>query len=309
MSAPPIAHLERPVRTWLPPVARLRRIGMVVLALVVLAVLWELYKLVIPDDGIQIGDATVLPRSDDASMPHLREIFGTFGDSEVSTSAGGSTVLSSVLSAMWYSLRLAFAGFVAGVAVGMLLAIVMVRLRLVRRAILPWVVLSQTVPLIAIAPLVRRWGSQLSSDTFEWENWYSVAVISAYLAFFSVAVGMLRGLKAPDGTHLDLMRTYGTGWWRTFATLRLPASVPYLLPALRLAAAAAVIGDVVAEVSIGLRGGIGRMIIEYAQAAGGDPAKPWAPIFGAVALGLLAAGFVALLGLTMGRYRRAEVAA
>jgi NitT/TauT family transport system permease protein len=105
------------------------------------------------------------------------------------------------------------------------------------------------------------------------------------------------------------MRSYGVGWWRTLVRLRLPASVPYLLPALRLAAAAAVIGTVVAEVSIGLRGGIGRLIIEYAQAAGGDPAKPWAPIFGAILIGLVAAGFVALIGLALRSYRRVEVAA
>jgi NitT/TauT family transport system permease protein len=83
--------------------------------------------------------------------------------------------------------------------------------------------------------------------------------------------------------------------------------VPYLLPSLRLAAASAVIGTVVAEVSIGLRGGIGRLIIEYAQSAGGDPAKSWAPIFGAVAIGLIAAGCVALIGYALKRYRRSEV--
>ena len=100
-------------------------------------------------------------------------------------------------------------------------------------------------------------------------------------------------------TISQLMRAYGVGWWRTFVTLRLPASVPFLLPALRLAAAAAVIGTVVAEVSIGLRGGIGRMVVEYAQSAGGDPAKAWAPIFGAVAVGLVAAGAVGLIGLAL----------
>jgi NitT/TauT family transport system permease protein len=136
-----------------------------------------------------------------------------------------------------------------------------------------------------------------------------VAVIAAYLAFFPVAVGMLRGLKSPDATHLDLMRSYGIGWGRTLLRLRLPASVPYLLPALRLAAASAVIGTVVAEVSIGLRGGIGRLILDYAQAAGGDPAKPWAPIFGAVLIGLIAAGFVSLIGLGLRRYRRSETPA
>ena len=169
--------------------------------------------------------------------------------------------------------------------------------------------LSQTVPLIAIAPLVRRWGSQVHIGSYAWDSQDSVAVIAAYLAFFPVAVGMLRGLEAPDATHLDLMRTYGSGWRTTLLRLRLPASVPYLLPALRLAAAAAVIGTVVAEVSIGLRGGIGRLVIEYAQAAGGDPAKPWAPIIGAVLVGLVAAGFVTLLGVFLKPYRRGEVAA
>jgi NitT/TauT family transport system permease protein len=105
------------------------------------------------------------------------------------------------------------------------------------------------------------------------------------------------------------MRSYGIGWGRTLLRLRLPASVPYLLPALRLAAASAVIGTVVAEVSIGLRGGIGRLILDYAQAAGGDPAKPWAPIFGAVLIGLIAAGFVSLIGLGLRRYRRSETPA
>ena len=118
---------------------------------------------------------------------------------------------------------------------------------------------------------------------FSWENEDSVALIAAYLAFFPVAVGALRGLKSPARTHLDLMHTYGVGWWRTFVERSgCPPASPTSCPALRLAAASAVIGTVVAEVSIGLRGGIGRMVVEYAQSAGGDPAKAWAPIFGAV---------------------------
>src|ERR671913_315231 len=204
----------------------------------------------------------------------------------------GDPLWTTVLEACGFSLKIAAAGWLIGVTVGLLLALLMQRLQLAEAAILPWVILSQTVPLIAIAPLVRRWGSGIEIGSFTRGNEYSVAPIAAYLAFFPVAVGMLRGLKSPDTTHLDLMRSYGTGWWITLVRLRLPASVPYLLPALRLAAASAVIGTVVAEVSIGLRGGIGRLIIEYAQSAGGDPAKSWAPIFGAMLIGLVAAGFV-----------------
>ena len=149
---------------------------------------------------------------------------------------------------------------------------------------LPWVVLSQTVPLIAIAPLVRRWGAQIQIGGFEWDSQDSVAVIAAYLAFFPVAVGHAARAQVArrDPPGPDAHATASAGG-RRCCGCGCPASVPYLLPALRLAAAAAVIGTVVAEVSIGLRGGIGRLVIEYAQAAGGDPAKPWAPIFGAVA--------------------------
>jgi NitT/TauT family transport system permease protein len=285
---------------------RLRRGGMVLLALVLLAALWELYKLVIPDDGVRIGDALVLPRSDDASMPHLTEVFGAFGKEEVT---GGSTVFSSVVSALWYTLRLAAAGFVVGVAVGMLLAVAMQRLRLVRKAVLPYVVLSQTVPLIALAPLVYGWGANLTVFGMDWKPWMSVSVIAAYLAFFPVAIGALRGLASPPPVQTELFTAFATSWWQTLLRLRLPAAVPYLLPALRLAAAAAVIGAIVAEISTGLQGGIGRLIISYAQQATGDPARVYAPILGAAVLGLVAVGLVGLLDLALRRYQTTEAAA
>ena len=122
-------------------------------------------------------------------------------------------------------------------------------------------------------------------------------------------MGALRGLQSPDRIHTELMRTYAAGYWPTLVKLRLPASVPYLLPALRLGAANAVIGAVVAEVSTGLQGGIGRLLIQFAGQASGDPAKAWGPIFGAIVLGLVAAGSVALLGVILRNYRRTEEAA
>jgi NitT/TauT family transport system permease protein len=267
--------------------------------------LWEAYKALGPDAGVVIGDAVVLPRTTDMAMPHVWDMVEKFSE-PVNLFAGDETVGSAVLSACAFSLKLAATGWLIGVVVGLALAVLMARFRLAESAMLPWIVLSQTVPLIAIAPLVRRWGSQIHVGGWTWTSESSVAVIAAYLAFFPVAVGALRGLRSPDATHLDLLHAYGVGWWRGLVKLRLPASVPYLLPALRLAAASAVIGTVVAEVSIGLRGGVGRMIIEYAQSAGGDPAKPWAPIFGAIGVGLVAAGAVGLLGLLVRPYRRGE---
>ena len=285
---------------------RWRGVGVGLLGVLVLVAIWELYKAFGPENGLVVGGRAITPRTGDRAMPHVWDMATRLG--EPATGRRGDPLWTTVLEACGFSLRIAAAGWLIGVTVGLLLALLMQRMRLAEAAVLPWVVLSQTVPLIAIAPLVRRWGSGIEIGDLTWENEYSVAVIAAYLAFFPVAVGMLRGLKSPDATHLDLMRSYGTGWWATLVRLRLPASVPYLLPALRLAAASAVIGTVVAEVSIGLRGGIGRLIIEYAQSAGGDPAKSWAPIFGAMLIGLVAAGFVDLIGLGLRRFRRVEVA-
>jgi NitT/TauT family transport system permease protein len=270
-----------------------------------LAVAWELYKAVGPAQGVVIGSVTVLPRTTDLAMPHLWTMFARLA--EPVTSAPGSPVLwLAVLKAAGFTLGIAAVGWVIGVVVGFLLALLMQRLRTAEAALLPWVVLSQTVPLIALAPLIAGIGNQIRFGEARWQDWMSVAVIASYLAFFPVSIGALRGLESPDRAHVDLMRSYAVGWWRTLIALRLPASVPYLLPALRLAAANAVIGTVVAEVSIGLSGGVGRMMIEYASASSGDPGKPWAPIFGAILIGLIAAGAVALLGLALTRYRRGE---
>ena len=270
-----------------------------------LAVAWELYKAVGPAQGVVMGSVTVLPRTTDLAMPHLWTMFARLA--EPVTSAPGSPVLwLAVLKAAGFTLGIAAVGWVIGVVVGFLLALLMQRLRTAEAALLPWVVLSQTVPLIALAPLIAGIGNQIRFGEARWQDWMSVAVIASYLAFFPVSIGALRGLESPDRAHVDLMRSYSVGWWKTLIALRLPASVPYLLPALRLAAANAVIGTVVAEVSIGLSGGVGRMMIEYASASSGDPGKPWAPIFGAILIGLIAAGAVALLGLALTRYRRGE---
>jgi NitT/TauT family transport system permease protein len=287
---------------------RARGILLGVLGVVLLGVLWEGYKALGPANGVVVNGLTVLPRTNDLAMPHLLTMFTRLF--EPVTSAPGSPALwNAVVQAAGFSLGIAAVGWLIGVVVGLLLAILMQRFRTAESALLPWIVLSQTVPLIALAPLVAGLGSQRRFGEARWQDWMSVALIASYLAFFPVSVGALRGLESPDRAHVELMHTYAVGWWKTLVSLRLPASIPYLLPALRLAAANAVIGTVVAEVSIGLRGGVGRMMIEYASAASGDPGKPWAPIFGAVAIGLIAAGLVAVIGLTLTRYRRGEVAA
>jgi NitT/TauT family transport system permease protein len=288
--------------------ARLRLWGYGVLGLVALAASWEIYKALGPADGVVVAGARILPRSSDLAMPHLWDMAARLFE-PVTRAQGARPLWLEITIAASLTLGIAAAGWVVGVVVGIGLALVMQRWRLAESAMLPWIILSQTVPLIAFAPLVRSWGSRIEIGAFEWQDWMSVAVIASYLAFFPVAVGALRGLQAPDAIHLELLRTYSVGWWKTLRSVRFPAAVPYLLPALRLAAANAVVGAIVAEVSTGLQGGIGRLIIQYAGQASGDPSKAWAPIGGAIALGLIAAGSVAILGLIFRNYRRAEATA
>ena len=286
-----------------------------VLGVLAVMVAWELYKFLGPADGFVVGavdgetgsGVMILPRTNDRAMPHLWEM----GARLFQSTSGGSTppLIVPVVTAALTTLGIAAVGWLIGVAVGVILGVVMQRYRLAEWGLLPWIVVSQTVPLIAFAPLLASIGSQIDRGGFPWPQWLSVAVIASYLAFFPVAVGVLRGLETPDRIHLDLMRSYASGYWSTLFRLRLPAAVPHLLPALRLAAASAVLGAVVAEVSIGMRGGIGRMLIQLAGQASSDPAAPWGPTFGSIALGLVAAGSVALLGLGLKNYRRGEATA
>lgn len=292
----------------------LRATGWGTLGVVAVIALWELYKFVGPAEGLTVGSdgsagsgVMLLPRTHDRAMPHVWEMVARL----FASTSGGQTppLWFSVAMAGLLTLGIAAVGWLIGVVVGFALGLVMQRWRLAEWGLLPWIVVSQTVPLIAFAPVIDALGNQLERQGVPWEQWLSVAVIASYLAFFPVAVGTLRGLDAPDRIHVDLLRTYAAGWATTLLRLRLPAAVPHLLPALRLAAAAAVVGAVVAEVSIGMRGGIGRMLIQLAGQASSDPAAPWGPTFGTIALGLVAAGTIALLGVVLKNYRRGEESA
>ena len=237
----------------------------------------------------------VLPRADDLSMPHVTDILRRLGKPEL---RGGRPVWIAVFHACLFTLGITAAGFAAGTLVGLGLAVLMQRFRVVERGLLPYVVLSQTVPLVALAPLIAGWGGVL------WPDWMSVSLIAAYLAFFLVVVGLLCGLQSPSAIGVELMDSYAAGWWRTLVKLRFPAALPYLFPALRLAGAAAVVGAVVGEISTGTRGGIGRLVIEYSREATADPAKVYTAMLGAALLGLVVAALVGLLEIPLMRHRR-----
>lgn len=284
--------------------ARLRAAAWFVAGLLLLAVLWELYKAVGPATGGKIGPWKLLPRTENSAMPHVWDMLAGFTKPEIRGS--DRSIFSVVLAGAWFTGRMAFAGLMIGVVVGLGLAMLMARFGLLRKALLPYIVLSQTVPLIALAPLVVSWGGRLSLFGMDWQKWMSASTISAFLAFFPISVGALRGLLSPAPAAVELMDSYAASWWHTLLKLRLPASVPHLVPALKLAASAAVVGTIVAEISTGLRGGIGRLIIEYSREGTSQPAKVFTALIGAAALGLAFAGLVAALDAFSSRHRPKE---
>ena len=270
-----------------------RKVLLFGLALVLVAAAWELYKLIGPEGGGKVLGMRILPRANDTAMPHVWEMGERLVSDESRTS--DRKVWQVVLQGAWYSFRLAFGGFVIGSAVGVALATVMARFGVVRRGLLPYLVVSQTVPLIALAPLVVTWGGRLQLGGWEWPRWLSVALLGAFLAFFPVAVGTLRGLESASATSLELMRSFAATGGQTMRVLRFPSAVPFIMPALKLAGAASVIGVVVAEISTASRGGVGRLILEYSRQATGDPPKVYAALIGAAAVGLAMAGIVSIV--------------
>ncbi len=273
-------------------------------AVAVVAVLWELYKLVGPEDGGEVLGFSIIPRSNDTAMPHAWDVARRYVEDD--RRGSGRALWRVVLAGAWFSFRLALLGFTIGLVVGTGLAVVMARFRVVERGLLPYLVISQTVPLIALAPLVVSWGGRVQLGDFVWPRWLSASVIAAFLAFFPVSVGTLRGLKSPPHAAVELMDSYAASWWQSLRVLRFPAAVPHMVPAMKLAATAAVIGVVVAEISTGLRGGIGRLIIEYAQQVTSDPERLLNAVLGAAVLGLAMAGFVSLFEAVLMRGRPKE---
>ena len=283
------------------------RSSMFVMAIASVVALWEIYKIVGPQDGGKLFGVSILPRANNTAMPHVWDMLSRYNRPEVRGS--DMKIWSVVLSGTLFSLRLSLVGFFMGTTIGVGLAVLMSRYKVVQRGLLPYLVMSQTVPLIALAPLVVSWGGKLEIGSFVWPRWLSASILGTFLAFFPIAVGTLRGLASAPAAAVELMDSYAASWRQTLFKLRFPAAVPFMVPAFKLGASGAVVGVVVAEISTGLKGGIGRLIIEYAREATGDPAKVFTAVFGAAALGVTMSGLVALSDVLLMRNRPKETSA
>jgi NitT/TauT family transport system permease protein len=255
----------------------MRAAGRALLFVLVLAVLWGLwegYRWL----GIKAGITRPFPVND-TTMPHIHEIFAQLFQP---SRANGPMLMHVLLNSALFTAKEAATGFVLGGIVGFTLAIGLVHSRLLERGLLPYMVASQTIPILAIAPMVVVWLGSLNSPA-----WFSVAVIAAYLTFFPVAINTLRGLKSADPRALELMRSYAAGRWGILWKLRVPASLPYLFSALRVAAAGSVVGAIVGELPSSIQDGLGGAILNFAQYYSFQPKNLWATNIVAAALGIV----------------------
>jgi NitT/TauT family transport system permease protein len=178
-------------------------------------------------------------------------------------------------------------GFALGTLLGILIAIGIVHIKTLDRSLMPWIIASQTVPVLAIAPMVI-----VVLAALDITGLIPKALISTYLSFFPIAVGMVKGLRSPEAMHLDLMRTYNATQAQTFWKLRLPASVPFLFTSMKVGVAASLIGAIVGELPTGAVAGIGAKLLAgsyYSQTI-----DIWAALF---AGSVLAALLVAIISI------------
>jgi NitT/TauT family transport system permease protein len=277
------------------------------LIVVLLVLAWEGYKLLGAPGGkylrgtapVKVGEERVpgplcdslglceieLPiRADDRAMPPVKDIVSTIFEPP---RRGSEDILLTILfRASIFTLQEALTGFVIGGVLGFALGVVFAHSSLLERGLLPYVVASQTVPLLAIAPMVVIWLGG---------NWFSVAVIAAYLTFFPVTINTLRGLRSPEPTAVELMHSYAATTWEILWKLRVPAALPFIFVALKISATASVVGAIIGELPSGIADGLGRIILNFNQYYATGPEKLWASILFASLTGMTFFLLIAIL--------------
>jgi len=209
----------------------------------------------------------------DINLPHTWLIVESF----FATDANGETLFQGLLGAALFTFRGAILGFFLGATVGMVLAIVLIHVRFLERALLPLLVASQTVPIIAIAPVIVV-GLKA--------GWLSIAIVASYLTFFPVTIAAIRGMRSADPRAFELLRSYAARDRTVLLRLRLPASAPYLFTAFKIGATASVVGAIVGELPSGIRDGLGGTLLTAMQYYSIQPERLWAAIAISAVLGI-----------------------
>jgi NitT/TauT family transport system permease protein len=246
----------------------LRSTATFLIVLVIIGILWQVIK------AWRGLDSYILPNITDIAKAFVTPI-----------QEGGQTLGQLLLGSALFTFREAALGFALGSSIGFVLAVIFAHSNLLQRGLMPYVVASQTVPILAIAPMIVIW---LKAD------WLSVAVVSAYLTFFPVLINTLRGLLAIPPTSLELMQTYAANRWQVLTKVRIPYALPYIFTALKISATASVVGAIIGELPSGIQSGLAYQILVYNQYYIQGPERLWATIIAAALTGIAAFALVSL---------------
>jgi NitT/TauT family transport system permease protein len=232
-------------------------------------------------------------------LPTPRQVFVELWKTTVDTPV---TSKRSLVYHGWITLSSTLVGFGIGTLLGIVLAILIIHSKTLDKSLMPWIVSSQTVPILAIAPMII-----VVLNAIGVSGLLPKALISAYLSFFPVAVGMVKGLRSPEPMLLDLMRTYNASGAQTFWKLRWPSALPYLFTSMKVAVAISLVGAIVGELPTGAVAGLGARLL--AGSYYGQTIQIWAALFMAAAVAALLVGVIGLLhGLVLRRMGMACVA-
>jgi NitT/TauT family transport system permease protein len=219
-------------------------------------------------------------------LPTAHQVFGELWNS---TALVAPNKPRSLVFHAWVTFSATALGFLMGSILGIGLAVLIVHNEAMNRSLMPWIVASQTIPILALAPLIVVIGFNIFTGTFgiptDPARLMSKAIISAYLSFFPVAVGMVKGLRSPEAIQLDLMHTYNASAGQTFWKLRWPAAMPFLFASLKVGVAASLVGAIVGELPTGAVAGLGARLLAgsyYSQTV-----QIWAALFAASILAAL----------------------
>jgi NitT/TauT family transport system permease protein len=260
----------------------LRRVGLALAGIAAFWALWEGYRWF----GETVGITWPFPVNA-TNMPHIHDMLNAFTEP---LQPGGPPLIQEEWHWALFTAKEALLGFVIGGVVGFGLAVLLAHSVLLRRGLLPYIVVSQTVPILAVAPMVV-----VGLGTKGVTPWVSVSVIAAYLTFFPVAMNTLRGLLSPRPRDLELMRSYAADRRSVLWKLRLPASLPFVFSALKISATACVIGAIIGETPASIQDGLGGAIVNFNQYYSTGPERLWATNIVCAVLGFAFFGAVVVV--------------
>jgi NitT/TauT family transport system permease protein len=253
------------------------RLVMLPVVLACLWAIWEGYRWV----WVQTGWTRPFP-ANDTTMPHLHAIVGQL----FTRTSTNQLLIGYLFHHALFTAKEAVVGFAIGAAIGFALGVLLAHFRALQRGLMPYVVASQTIPIIAIAPIVVVGLGSLTLYGWTPADWQRVAVIAAYLTFFPVTVNTVRGLQSADPRALELMHSYAAGGWSILWKLRVPSALPYLFSAFKVAATACVVGAIIGELPSSIQGGLGGAILNFNQYYVLQPENLWATNMIAALLGI-----------------------